>query len=583
MIAEIAKPVRRKSAAPEPLHNDIPQKWLDLFRLIPGYDPVATAAPGERFDEGVAKRVIGFIENCCKHTDGAFQGQKFVLQDWQRAVTGCLFGWVKPDGTRRYRELFLYVPRGNGKTPWVAAMALYLLVADDEPSPKIYLIASDRPQADVLFTHMSGFVEQCSWMDKMVEARTSFHNKKICYKNDSENSFLQVMSSDGKGKHGRMPHAFIGEELHEWVNPKLLSAMETSFAKKGRRQPMKMFLTTADYDRESPCNDKYKWACMVRDNPGDDGLAGYVPQFLPVIYEATEKDDWRDEATWAKANPNLDITVDREQLRIAFDKAAAVPSELNELLRLHLNMRVQQSERPFDMVRWDANHDKAIDAWEWRESELEKRKGQTCEIGLDIAAISDLNAIALLFDDPDGGHTVIPFFWMPAKPSGVRRSDIVSEKLDGWRKHGWIREIPGEVADYDIMTNDIRGILKSYPPAENKISFDMLFQGLHISNELQKDGFISESVRTGAWTSSPANNEMIRLTTSGMLRHGGNPVLRWMVSNVMGIKKNGNLIFDKDQSVDKIDGVTATTMAIMRVMKRLAPPDFSIPLVSCAG
>src|ERR1041384_1647271 len=85
--------------------------WGKLLRLIPGYDSVATAAPGEWFDEDEADRVIRFFEEILTHAKGEWAGQNLKLEDWQKAFLGNLFGWKRKDGTRRYRETFFLVPR----------------------------------------------------------------------------------------------------------------------------------------------------------------------------------------------------------------------------------------------------------------------------------------------------------------------------------------------------------------------------------------------------------------------------------------------------------------------------------------
>src|SRR5690606_16310143 len=88
-----------------------------------------------------------------------------------------------------------------------------------------------------------------------------------------------------------------------------------------RRQPLVVFITTADYNRKSACNEKYEYACKVRDNKGDKSREGHDPAFLPVIYEAHIDDDWTDPEVWAKANPNYGVSVRREYLERECQKA----------------------------------------------------------------------------------------------------------------------------------------------------------------------------------------------------------------------------------------------------------------------
>jgi len=89
--------------------------WDEVLRLVPGYDPFGAAGDCV-FDIEAAERVVGFFRDCLTHEKGAWAGQPIELVPWQQAVVGDLFGWKRPDGTRRYREAFVFVPRKQGKT-----------------------------------------------------------------------------------------------------------------------------------------------------------------------------------------------------------------------------------------------------------------------------------------------------------------------------------------------------------------------------------------------------------------------------------------------------------------------------------
>lgn len=122
--------------------SSISPAWAKRLALIPRYDSVATAAPGQYFDEKAANRAVSFIEECCQHIEGKFAGKPFVLEPWQKGVVGCLFGWKKPDGSRRYREAFVLVGRGNGKA---------LSLTTRLPTPSGWTTMADVQVGDKLF------------------------------------------------------------------------------------------------------------------------------------------------------------------------------------------------------------------------------------------------------------------------------------------------------------------------------------------------------------------------------------------------------------------------------------------------
>ena len=279
----------------------ISPKWRKIFKQLPGYDPIETAQPGQWFDEDRADECVAFFETRIHHCKGSKATHYFKLEPWQQAIIGCLFGWKNSNGMRRYREAFIFVPRKNGKTTLAAGIPLLVLYSDGEPGAECYCAATDRDQAGLLF----GITKQMILQEPDFKSTAELYETSKTIKVGT--NIFKAISSEVGSKHGYNSHLIIMDELHAQPNAQLAEVLETSIG--ARDQPLIIHITTSDYERPSVCNRKHRYASNVRDGIIKDDT------FLPVIYEATKTDNWKDEKTWEKANPNLDISVSRTFLR----------------------------------------------------------------------------------------------------------------------------------------------------------------------------------------------------------------------------------------------------------------------------
>jgi phage terminase large subunit-like protein len=316
-----------------------------------------------------------------------------------------------------------------------------------------------------------------------------------------------------------------------------------------RRQPLIIHITTADFDRPSICNEKYDYACKVRDGIIHD------PAFLPVIYEADRDDDWTNPEVWAKANPNLGISVSLQYLERECRRAQETPSYENTFKRLHLNMKTQQDVRWLGMEAWDACGEEAIE-----ESVLE---GQECFAGLDLSTTTDISAFVLAFQDEEGVLTVLPRFWIP-EDSALKRERRDRVPYVDWARQGLIETTPGNVIDYDRIRTHINDIKDRFKITE--IAIDR-WNATQLATQLQGDGFEVVAFGQGFKDMTAPTKELEKLVMSGKLRHAGHPVLRWMASNVaVETDAAGNLKPSKKKSTERIDGIVALVMALGRLM-----------------
>lgn len=509
----------------------------ELIRLIPAYDPVATAGDCV-FDGNAAQFAIDFFHQRLRHVEGTYAGKPFILMPWQQALVANLFGWTRPDGTRRYRQSLVYVARKNGKTTLAAGILLYMLFCDNEPGAQVISAAADRAQAALVFRQAAGMVRQDSILRRA--ARIYIHSIVRC---DGISTY-KTISADAYTKHGFNCHAAVIDELHAQPNRELVDTITTSTG--SRRQPLVLMITTADYERESICNEIHDYAIRVRDRIFDD------PAFLPVIYEAPKDADWKDPAVWAAVNPNLDVSLQREYLEMECRRAQETPGYENAYKRMHLNMRTEQSKRWLKMERWDLCGG-AVDA--------EGLKGADCYAGLDLGATSDLTSLCLLFPC-DEGFKALWWHWCPREVALLRdRKDRVPYMA--WAQQGWLELTEGDEMDYGHIRKRINEIAQEYHIRD--LAADRLFQGAQLCQNLVSDGFEVVPFGQGFYTMAAPTTEFERLVNKGGLRHGDNPMMKWQASNVaVKMDEAGNLKPDKAKSADKIDGIVAAIMALGR-------------------
>lgn len=543
--------------------GEVPADWLEIVRGVPGYDPMATAG-GSVFNADAAAKALEFFPVMLCHTEGELAGTPFVLQPWQRAIVANLFGWQKRDDhgrwVRRYREAFILVARKNGKTPMAAGIALLSFFLDPMLGKQCYLAAGDRSQASVVFRHCKGMVEHEAHLKKRCKiyggTGSEYQTRSIVRPEDG-GSFMRVISADAATKHGGNTHLAVIDELHVQPNRDLVDVLSTSMSSVNIPQPLMIYITTADYERVSICNEKHDYARKVRDGVLAD------PAFLPVIYECTLDDDWTDPEVWKKANPNLGISVSADYLRRECEHAKEVPAFQNTFMRLHLNIRTQQDTRAIPMDQWDACGDGVQDPLVWREETLERLRGEQCWGGLDLGSVSDLTAFVLLFGSDEGGYDLVPWFWCPRDRAAVRSRRHQVPYLT-WGQQGFVTLTEGNETDYQIVRRDINELANRF--GVQSIAADRLFQGAQLCQDLLRDGMQVVALGQGYASMASPTRRLLELIGGRKLRHGNNPVLRWMAGNAATesdtVGADTILKFSKKKSTEKIDGIMAACDAL---------------------
>ena len=509
------------------------------------YTPTRFMLPTSHYDRAKADRAVKFIENL-RHTKGKWAGTRFWLLPWQEQLIRDIFGVVKPDGNRQFRTAFVEIPKKNGKSELAAAVALYLLYADNEPSAEVYGAAADRQQASIVFDVANQMVQMTPAL--MKRSKIMGATKRIV--NYSNAGFYQVLSAEVGTKHGLNVSGLVFDELHAQPTPHLYNVL-TKGSGDAREQPLFFLITTAGTDRNSICYAIHTKAKDILENRRVDA------SFYPVIYGIEDDDDWSDEAKWRKANPSLGYTIPIDRVRDAYREASQNPAEENVFRQLRLCQWVTST------VRWIPDH---IYEQGNRPIDLESLKGRDCYGGLDLSSSGDITAFVLMFPprteiEP---YYMLPFFWVPEDtiPLRVKRASV---PYDVWVRQGYLMSTEGNVIHYGFIEKVIEQLGELYHIRE--IAFDR-WGAVQMVQNLEGAGFTVVPIGQGYRDMSPPTKAFYELLMKGEIIHGGNPVMRWMAGNVVvETDPAGNIKPTKAKSAEKIDGIVAAIMALDRCIR----------------
>jgi phage terminase large subunit-like protein len=499
-------------------------------------------ARGLRFSRAAVERVLKFF-SALRLAEGAHAGEPFALQPWQVFVVGSLFGWLGPDGYRRFRSAYLEGGKGCGKTPMSAGLALFGLVADHEAGAQCLVGATTREQANIGYDDARKMVEASPMLSRVIDRSVTTLSV------PSTNSFLRAVSSEGRTLDG-----------HEHPNDLVLAKLRASV--KGRRQPLVIAITNAGFDRTSVCWQQHAYGLQVLDGvaPNDSHFV-YICALDPCaacraaghvapVEGCARCDSWRDESTWIKTNPSLPITPTLEYLREQVREAVGMPAKESLVRRLNFCEWLESHSRWLDMEAWHACAG-AVD-----KAEL---AGQPCYGGLDLGQSDDVSAFVRIWMLEGGRVAVRCRFWVPESALTA----FPNRPYDVWRRSGHLTVTAGDVTDYDQVEAEVIELCRDSGVLE--VGYDKRF-AQQMALHLEGAGLSVVDTPQGY-----ALNEALRRThdliKAQTLLHDRDPILAWMAGNaVVRHGMRGEIRLDKEKSSEKVDGIAALAMALSRAI-----------------
>ena len=504
------------------------------------WQDVEAVAAGCWMDEEAGCEVVNFF-GLLRHYKGRWSGLPIELYDVQKYDWVMpLFGWMRPDGTRRFRRGDIWVPKKNGKTLICAGLILFLMAFDGEPGAQVYSAAVDREQAGLIYNDASRMVRAAPALRdrfKRVDSTKSIRHLK-------SNSFYKALSADVPSKEGLDIHALVFDEIHAVPNNRLFQTLY--YADIAREQPLFINISTAGIYRKTSIG------CREWDYTGKV-MEGVVVdwEFLAYRAAADPEGDWTDPEVWKRANPAWGIIVDPKEIAGKFERGKLYPEEQSDFQRYRLNIWAQHVVKFLDIRRW-------IDLCG---GDFKTTDRIPCWGGLDLSSKIDLTAFVMVMDLGDETWGVLARFWMPG--DNIMAASIRDNvPYHTWVNDGWITATEGNVVDYRAVERQVLEDAERFGLRE--VGYDG-WQANDVATRLTDGGVVMVEMRQGFRTLSAPTKKLQALVTAGRLRHGGNPVLTWMADN-LSVKRdsNDNVKPDKEKSVAKIDGMVALVMALGR-------------------
>ena len=499
---------------------------------------------GWYFDRKAAIRAIGFIEKL-KHTKGKWAGQRFKLESWQQFILWNIFGWMKADGTRRFRYVYVEIARKNGKTALSAGIGLYMLFADGEARPEVYSAATVKDQARICFSDAVEIVKKTDLKNYLSPYRNS-----IVY--ELKSGMMKPLSSDYGTHDGLNPSCGIIDEFHAHKDSGMFDVIKSAFG--ARRQPLMFIITTAGFNKNGAC---YAYRSNVikilQGINEDDSLFG-------IIYTLDSKEEWDNPKMWIKSNPNLGISVFPEYLADQVNDAKNRPEAVRNVMTKNVNLWVDAEKTWILDDMWQ----KCIGT-----TDIKSLRGCKCWGGLDLSNVSDITAFVLLFHENEK-FQLLPFFWIPEDKmlEKIRKENI---NYDKWSSLGFVKVTAGNVLDYDFVKADILQIAEIYDLQST--AYDR-WNASQTIIDLQNEGMECSPFGQGYGSMGAPTKEFEKMVLTEKIEHFGNPVLRWMMaSTVVKTDPAGNIKPDKEKSSQKIDGIVASIMALGEWMTAQAEED----------
>ena len=521
---------------------------------------------GCTFDLARAQRVSRFGESFVRHSTGRWEKQPFTLLPFQKSeIVFPMFGWVRPDGRRRFRFGFVYVAKKNGKSALCSLLTLYLLAGDNEARAEVYAAAVDRKQADIVFGESARMVRSSPSLSARM--RVIDTTKTIVY----ENSVYRALSGDNATSEGKNIHGLVLDELHVWTTPTARKQYASLYYGSAlREQPLSIVITTAGediYEEDALWVEEYQHAKAILTGDSTD------TRRLAYIAEASAEDvageGWKDPAVHAKANPSYGDIIDPEEMTASAEEAESSPRKKAMFLRYRLNRPTRLT------VRWIAD-----EVWSACDAAPVFEPGCECFGGLDLSATDDFTALALVRreledgllegDDSPGSsenrYHVKMHFWVP-------EDKVVSLEKDGkhsyrtWQQQGLLEVIPGPVIERGFVRRRIAELSESYKIKElayDPWNADETRQ--YCEDEL---GVTMVECRQGLKSFTEPMKKVEVLARLGKLNHGGNRILSWMIGNTKAkTDESGNIrpVKPAHGREAKIDGSVALIMAVGRAM-----------------
>ena len=482
--------------------------------------------PGEYFySPKRGNHILEFAENYCRHSKGKFGGKPVRLELWEKAHLAAIFGFVDIEGNRKYRESILIVGKKNGKSLLASIVGLYMLVADGEPGPEVYAVATKKDQSRIIWLESNRMTKKSASLLKRIKPLVGELDS------DFNDGVFKPLASDGDTLDGLNVHCVLMDEIHQWKQGKALFDIMADGVS-AREQPLVYITSTAGTIREDIYDQKYDEAEMVIN--GYDDPEGYKDEhFIAFIYELDNRREWTEERCWKKANPGLGTIKNRRTLKDKVEKAKKNPLLVKNLICKEFNIRETSSEAWLTFEQ--ANNTETFD--------LKKLKPRYGVGGVDLSSTTDLTAAKVLFKVPNDERIyVLSMYWIP---EDLVEKRIAEDKIpyDIWIEKGYVRTCRGNKISYRDVKAWFVEIQEQHDIYLSMIGYDSWSAVYFVEDMMEYFGKTTMiPVIQGKKTLSQPMKCLGADLENNLIVYNNNPVDKWCLCNTaVDIDKNDNI------------------------------------------
>lgn len=503
-----------------------------------------------RFDRKKANRICEFVE-LLPHINGSWATPTIRLEPWQCFLLTVIFGWVdRKTNLRRFSKALIVIPRKNAKSTLAAAVGLFLLALDGEPGAQVYSAATTRDQSKIVWDIAKTMAQRVKPFCDRFGVQPLAHSIAI----EEKAAFFKPLSRDADSLEGLNPHGAVIDELHAHKTREVFDVLDEATG--ARKQPLIFIISTEGDNPTGVFAEQVSYGEQVLDGNHTD------ESYFAIIYTIDKEDDWTQRESWVKANPNFGVSVSEESLRTRCEQARKNPASQASFLMKRLNVRVGAGQAYFNMLAWKACADPSI--------KIEDFYGERCIIALDLASRDDIAGKVYLFQR-DSKQYVFGRYYLPS--DRLDRGNPNYDFYRGWADRDLITFTDGNVIDFGFIENDL---------LEDRNNFDLHevacdpAQSLYLSTRMIADGLPMIQIPQNVMRLSEPMKEISALSLQGKLIHNGDPVLSWMIGNVVAKRDaNENVFPRKSRPESKIDAAVALIMAESRMILLLNDPGYT--------